>query len=134
MAAKKTAAAPTAARKTRAEKQLDRQSQQKKQVLDLLRQGHFVRHACEATGIDHSTWYYWQKNDPDLVELQRRAEMEAALVQLRKITSDASWQSAAWYLERKFPEWRKPELQTVVHQGEQTIVLSWPEDKKEGGQ
>ena len=109
---------------------MERKSEAVKKVLQLIEEGHFVRHACEGAGISHGIWYEWQKHDPDLVELQRKAEMASVAVQLRKITSDASWQSAAWFLERKFPEWRKPELQTLVHQGEQTITLVWPEEQK----
>lgn len=101
-----------------------------KRVLELVEEGHFVRHACEGAGISHATWYNWVNEDPRLLDLQREAELASAAVQLRKITSDVSWQSAAWFLERKFPEWRKPELQTLIHQSEQTITLVWPEEQK----
>lgn len=99
-----------------------------KLILQLIKEGHFVRFACKAAGIHRDTWYEWQAKDPELVAKQEEAELHQVRIQLNKIThaDDPRW--AAWFIERKMPDWRKPELQQITVQGEPTIKLSWPEE------
>ena len=121
MAAKRTRTKPSTVRTDLKEKRI-------KLILQLIREGHFVRFACKAAGIHHDTWYEWQAKDPELVAKQEEAELHQVRIQLDKIThaDDPRW--AAWFIERKMPDWRKPELQQITVQGEPTIKLSWPEE------
>lgn len=121
MSVRKRAKSPTNAKADMKEKQI-------KLILQLLKEGHFVRFACKAAGISHETWYAWQAKNPELIAKQEEAELHQVRLQLDKIThaDDPRW--AAWFIERKMPDWRKPELQQITVQGDPTIKLSWPEE------
>lgn len=106
----------------------DLKQKQIRLILQLIREGHFVRFACKAAGISHETWYQWQAKDSELVTKQEEAELEQVRIQLNKIThaDDPKW--AAWFIERKMPDWRINQVQQVALQGEPKIVLTWPEE------
>ena len=115
------APAPTTDKEVLKQKQI-------KLILELLREGHFLRFACKAAGISHETWYRWQIKDPTLINKQEEAELVQVRTQLNKIThaDDPKW--AAWFMERKMPDWRAPQVQQIALQGDPKIVLTWPED------
>ena len=81
--------------------------------------GNYVATTCKAIGIDVSTWYKWlQKgeNAPrssiyrQFFDAIKKAEATAEIRNLYIIQNAArtTWQAAAWYLERKYPErWAK---------------------------
>lgn len=82
--------------------------------------GNFATVACVACGIHESTYYAWLA-DPDKVEFSeaiKEAEAQAEINAVSKIQNDESWQSKAWFLERKFKDrWSKIETQNINHSG-----------------
>jgi hypothetical protein len=82
--------------------------------------GNFATVASAACGIAECTYYAWL-NDPDKPEFSqaiKEAEAKAETTALAAIQSDPSWQSKAWYLERKFKNnWAKTENQNINHSG-----------------
>jgi hypothetical protein len=74
-------------------------------ILSLIRSGNtFATAACSA-GIDPATFSVWRNKFPDFDKAVKKAESDAvarncALIQKAAIKS---WQAAAWWLERRFP-------------------------------
>ena len=63
--------------------------------------------ACKIADIHYSTFLDWYNNKPEFSELVKKAEDTGndKIKDLckRKIIEDKSWQSGAWWLERKYP-------------------------------
>lgn len=127
MAAKRKTAKPSMTL-TRTLAKEDLKQKRIKLILQLLREGHFVAFACKAAGIHRDTWYEWQAKDPELIAKQEEAELEQVRMQLNKITHSDDPRWAAWFIERKMPDWRINQVQQVALQGEPKIVLTWPEE------
>jgi len=95
-------------------------------ISNALRNGAYIHHACEASGISTSTYHNWLergRNERDrqnaglkpdtaeapyleFLEAIEKAQAEGALDLLGEIANHArngTWQAAAWILERKFP-------------------------------
>ena len=97
--------------------------------------GNYASVACAAAGVSESVYYLWLK-DPDKLEFLeaiKEAEAKAEMDAVSKIMNDDSWQSKAWYLERKFKDlWAKTESQNINHTGEttqKTITILKAEDE-----
>ena len=92
-------------------------------IAGYIAQGNYASVACAACGISEAVYYLWLK-DPDKLEFLeaiKEAEAQAEVTALAAIQSDSSWQSKAWYLERKFKDrWAKTETQKLEHSGETT--------------
>lgn len=97
-------------------------------VADALRKGAIIKQACACAGISDTSYHNWYKEfkenrleplDPDesLGANPNREELLSYFVRetttalngyasrlLEKIHEASSWQSAAWILERRFPE------------------------------
>lgn len=77
-------------------------------IESVLRAGGGRTDAVAALGIRYETFSQWMKRHPELNEIVRRAEIEGKGVNRKKcidrILNDKSWQSAAWWLERTFPQ------------------------------
>ena len=102
-------------------------------IAGYIARGNFASVACAASGVSESVYYLWLK-DPDKLEFLeaiKEAEALAEINAVEKIQNDDSWQSKAWYLERKFKDrWSKSETQNVNHNGEgMNITVSFPEKK-----
>ena len=67
---------------------------------------------CKALGIHQSTLYAWLKNEENPLsrelyeELEKaRAKRKAFMIEtITKAARDGTWQAAAWWLERCYPE------------------------------
>jgi len=90
------------------------------QIIKIIKAGNYIKTACEAVGIDESTFYKWgkragKKEEPYFQFFQsvKRAESEAIIRNVITIQNAAkkSWQAAAWFLERKdYERWGRKEL------------------------
>lgn len=103
-----------------------------KERLDLicryLRAGNTRKVAAECAGISEQTFYTWINKGKEaksgvffeFLESVKKAESEAHAGAVNTITvaRQKSWQAAAWWLERKFPDdWGKREKMEVEHKG-----------------
>jgi len=75
-------------------------------ILDHIRNGCFIKEACEAAGLDRSTFRKWRKDDPSLIPLLKKAKAEqlASMIANIKQAGQKEWSAHAWYLERRYPE------------------------------
>jgi hypothetical protein len=62
-------------------------------------------HACARAGISEDTFARWRKQSADFAEAVKSAEAEAIARNVTVIQKAAgtSWQAAAWWLERRYP-------------------------------
>lgn len=89
-------------------------------IAQMIRAGNYVEVACAAAGVSRQTFYNWlaegeaDKAAPIYKEFRdridaARAEGEARNVALIAKAAAASWQAAAWMLERQYPDrWARP--------------------------
>jgi hypothetical protein len=71
-----------------------------------IRMGMKIKNSCELIGISQETYFTWMKEHPEFSDSIKRARGERtqeALAIIRK-AAIKSWQAAAWYLERTFPD------------------------------
>lgn len=84
-------------------------------ICENLRRGNYITTACRASGISTGTYYNWKKRgekgeEPFKTFLERtdKAESEGELACMEVIynsaTEQGNWLSAAWILERKYPQ------------------------------
>ena len=93
-------------------------------VQNWLRMGYFVEDAARMAGISKGTLYSWlskgrddrdaglQTLHSDFLNSMEKARAEAEGIFLNSIKTAASrgqWQAAAWWLERSFDKWSKPQ-------------------------
>jgi len=95
-------------------------------IITMLEAGGYIDDACEAVGVDPSTYYKWLKRgkdeeerlnaglDPDpkhtlffeFFQAVRKANAEGVMSHILNIdhhAKDGTWQASAWILERKQP-------------------------------
>lgn len=92
-----------------------------KRIIDALRCGNTRRAAAKTAGIASSTMREWcrrgrQGEEPFSAFLAslKKAEAEAETAQVEIVLGAAragTWQAAAWWLERRRPQWRSPDVQ-----------------------
>ncbi len=83
-----------------------------KELTRLIRSGINNKDACAVAGITEATFYRWLQAprkglEVELFESLEKARAERKAFMLSSITSAAkngTWQAAAWYLERVYPE------------------------------
>ncbi len=105
-------------------------------VCEALKAGHSRAAAAGAAGVNESTLRRWLKRgEADDAERRfrqlcadvKRAEVECqsrCLEVLRKAALDGRWQSAAWLLERRWPEtWAKRTPEQTTHLEEIVVEL-----------
>jgi hypothetical protein len=90
------------------------------ELIKYIKAGNYIKTACEAVGIDESTFYKWgkraeKKEEPYFQFFQsiKRAESEAIIRNVITIQNAAkrNWTAAAWFLERKdYERWGRKEL------------------------
>jgi transposase len=93
-------------------------------IQNWLRMGYFVEDAARMAGISKGTLYSWlvkgrddreaglQTLHSDFLDSMEKARAEAEGIFLNSIKTAASrgqWQAAAWWLERSFDKWSKPQ-------------------------
>ena len=88
-------------------------------ICKYIEDGNYAIHACNAVGINDTTFYDWLKRgDIDITDgkdsifsqflrLIKEAEAKGILKHVKNITkiaSEGEWTASAWFLERKYPE------------------------------
>lgn len=75
-------------------------------ILDHIRNGCFIKEACEAAGVSYRTLRDWRMADPTLSTLLKKAKAEqlASMIANIKQAGQKEWAAHAWYLERRYPE------------------------------
>ncbi|CUU34460.1 Homeodomain-like domain-containing protein [Armatimonadetes bacterium GXS] len=86
----------------------------RKAILQSLSQGATISQACASAGVSRRAFYDWLKNDPRFAEAVEIAQ--GKLIALAEgVVLDAirrgDLKAAAWWLERRVPEYRPPHLQ-----------------------
>jgi len=96
--------------------------------------GNTHRASCALSGVSHTFFYEWIKDDADFADTVKKAEAEAEAfhVDRIKLHSFRNWQASAWMLERRNPEeWGKKDKVDVTSNGEKIGFLSWSDESKE---
>ena len=84
-----------------------------KKIVNIIKKGNYIRVACQAVGISHTTYFSWIKKGEEGISpyveflyAVEKAESEAQIEFIKIIAAQApkQWQAAAWWLERRFPE------------------------------
>ncbi len=83
-------------------------------LLQAIRLGSYIEHACAYAGINSSTYRRWRKNAEEeiepfksLFEQINQAEAEGIMRRIGRIekaAQDGNWTADAWLLERKYPD------------------------------
>jgi len=77
-------------------------------IVETLESGDGRVAACKNAGIHYSTFLDWLENKAEFSESVKKAEEiggdRIKDAQIQKILTNDSWQSAAWWLERRYPE------------------------------
>lgn len=117
-----------------------RTQQRRDAILEALAAGNHVETACRMAGISKSAFYAWVHADPDFENAVNEAIARSEAELLRRIRDDASWQSKAWILERRWPErWgRRDRLESdakirIVADDPPSDAAPWPSDGLPGG-
>ncbi len=85
-------------------------------IVNALREGLPRAQACRIAGVTDRTlrnWLALGRADDSRPELEQfaididQAEAEFAKTHVQKITRSEDWRASAWYLERRFPEFRE---------------------------
>lgn len=86
-------------------------------ICELIGEGCSYAEAARASGIHPDTFRVWRKADPAFSAIVKKAEAEAVAKMIGTITRAATktWQAAAWWLERKYPNrYAKREPKPIV--------------------
>lgn len=85
-------------------------------ILEAVRQGNFLVTSAAAAGISKATLYAWMRRGESVEPIDKeyaaflaeltmaRAQAETEALRTVLTASHDSWQAAAWYLERSFPQ------------------------------
>lgn len=79
-----------------------------KKIIDALADGQGRVRACKIAGISYQTFVNWMSEKIEFIEAVKKAEEtgndKIKDICQRRIIEDKSWQSAAWWLERNYPD------------------------------
>jgi len=103
-------------------------------ILKALRHGATYKRAAEAAGVAYETFRAWRAADPAFsaaVEKAHGQMMQTALASIEKAAKEGTWQAAAWWLERMFPDEYGRSIQE--HRGEikHTLEIVYVDDWRE---
>ena len=90
------------------------------QILAVLEAGGSLSDAAAVAGVDYTTVYRLRKADPKFARGVRQAVRAGKYRLIQKVSSNASWQAAAWLLERR---WGKQFGRKDQHQHEHKGVI-----------
>jgi len=94
--------------------------------------GSYQKVAARKCGVGESTFYGWMEKTEggvggqfkELLESVKKASADAESRAIQTILADDSWQSKAWYLERRFPErWGRKDRLNAHHTVEPKVVF-----------
>ena len=97
-----------------------------------IEKGNYQKVAARKCGVGESTFYAWMEKAEggvggqfqELMEAVKNASAVAESRAIQTILADDSWQSKAWFLERRFPErWRRKDRLDAHHTREPKVVF-----------
>lgn len=102
-------------------------------IINSLHDGDGRVRACKKANISYETFTEWMQNKLEFSEAVKKAETtgndKIKDICKRRIIENETWQSAAWWLERNFPEEFR-QRQDVNQSG--NITINWSEEKSYG--
>ena len=105
-----------------------------KKILDALADGQGRVNAVKEARISYETFCQWMDKYPELIERIKKAESigyeKIHQTCQRRIIDDASWQSAAWWLERTDPANYGQRNNLNINAEKPLIVVADEETKK----
>lgn len=75
-------------------------------ILEAVRLGAPLTHACNYAGVHFDTFNEWRKIHPEFSVAVKEAEasmVKTCLSQIDTAATNGNWQAAAWRLERRYP-------------------------------
>ena len=88
-----------------------------KKIIDALADGQGRVRACKIAGIDYQTFLNWIELHIEFFEQIKKAESigndKIKDICKRRIIENTTWQSAAWWLERNFPDEYKMKTEQI---------------------
>ena len=104
--------------------------EREQRLLDALRAGNTIQHACRYAGVSDESFARWQRRSVDFVEKLKKAEADAIVrhvANIAKAAADGQWQASAWWLERRYPEFYgrrfDPESAAAVAAMQVTVIF-----------
>lgn len=84
------------------------------------------RYAAAYAGISHETFYQWMEKKTEFSDAVKNAEARALTHRLARIVkaSEETWQAAAWWAERKYPNEFGKTVQEQQHTGKDGAPLT----------
>ena len=81
-------------------------AERQEKILEALRAGNYLETAAAYAAISYQTLNEWRKTFPEFSEAveKARADAEARMVAVIMKAAPSSWQAAAWWLKRSFPD------------------------------
>lgn len=97
--------------------------------LDAVEKGADNKTAASAAGWSEKTLYRYLETNPDLEEKLEKAKASIAMKAVQSIVENFdNWRVAAWFLERRCPEWRIANPKPVAEPEEvETTSIEVPE-------
>jgi hypothetical protein len=83
-----------------------RTPEREQRLLDALRAGNTIQHACRYADISDVTFDNWRK-DLAFLAAVKKAEADAIVrhvANIAKAAQDGQWTASAWWLERRYPQ------------------------------
>lgn len=107
-------------------------------ILETVAAGGTFRAACLRAGISEETLARWRRRYVDFAERLKKAEGDAItrnLAIINRAAAEGTWQAAAWWLERRYPEEYGRQYLDSRHTGEiKLTVVRFGEDDQGAGQ
>lgn len=103
-------------------------------ILRALRHGATYKRAAEAAGIHRDTLHEWMRNDADFSDDVKKAHgqmMQTALASIEKAAKEGTWQAAAWWLERMYPDEYGRSIQEHRGKIKHTLEIVYVDDWRE---
>ena len=101
-------------------------------VSNEIEKGNYQKVVARKCGVGESTFYAWMEKAEggvggqfqELLESVKKASAVAESRAIQTILADDSWQSKAWYLDRRFPErWGRKDRLNAHHTVEPKVVF-----------
>jgi hypothetical protein len=84
-----------------------RTPEREQRLLDALRAGNTIQHACRYADISDETYANWSRRSLEFLERVKKAEADAIVrhvANIAKAAADGQWTASAWWLERRYPQ------------------------------
>jgi transposase len=109
-------------------------------ITRLIGDGNYIEVACAAVGIGKTTFYRWLERGEkaetgvyrDFWNAVKKAEAESEskyVGVIRDAANSGTWQAAAWWLERRYPDrWGKKDQMALTGKDGGALVIEYVND------